>query len=80
MLEVINFKSNNAYINLYVYMFYIGIARRRQWHPTPVFLLGEYHGQRSLVGYSPWSLKESHMTEVTWQQQHVSWVLSQWTL
>ena len=29
---------------------------RRKWQPTPVFLSGEYHGQRSLVGYSPrWS-------------------------
>ena len=29
---------------------------------TPVFLLGESHGQRSLVGYSPWGHKESGMT------------------
>ena len=36
---------------------------RRQWHPTPVFLPGEFHGQRSLVGYSPWDHKESHTTE-----------------
>ena len=28
--------------------------RRRQWHPTPVLLLGEAHGWRSLVGCSPW--------------------------
>ena len=28
--------------------------RRRQWHPTPVLLLGESHGWRSLVGCSPW--------------------------
>ena len=27
---------------------------RRRWQPTPVFLPGESHGQRSLVGYSPW--------------------------
>ena len=27
---------------------------RREWQPTPVFLPGESHGQRSLVGYSPW--------------------------
>ena len=27
---------------------------RREWLPTPVFLPGEFHGQRSLVGYSPW--------------------------
>ena len=30
---------------------------------TPVFLPGEFHGQRSLVGYSPWGQKESDMTE-----------------
>ena len=30
---------------------------------TPVFLPGEFRGQRSLVGYSPWGLKESDMTE-----------------
>ena len=33
--------------------------------PTPVFLPGESHGQRSLVGYSPWGHKESDTTEVT---------------
>ena len=31
--------------------------------PTPVLLPGESHGGRSLVGYSPWGLKESDMTE-----------------
>ena len=31
--------------------------------PTPIFLPGEFHGQRSLVGYSPWGHKESDMTE-----------------
>ena len=30
---------------------------------TPVFLPGQFHGQRSLVGYSPWSCKESDTTE-----------------
>ena len=29
------------------------IPWRREWQPTPVFLPGESHGQRSLVGYSP---------------------------
>ena len=33
--------------------------------PTPVFLLGEFHGQRSLVGNSPWGHKESATTKVT---------------
>ena len=36
---------------------------RRKWHPTPVFLPGESHGQRSLVGCSPWGDKESVRTE-----------------
>jgi len=35
----------------------------RKWQPTPVFLPGEFHGQRSLVGYSPWGRKELDMTE-----------------
>ena len=35
----------------------------RTWQPTPVFLPGEFHGQRSLAGYSPWGHKESDMTE-----------------
>ena len=34
--------------------------------PTPVFVPGESHGQRSLVGYSPWGGKESNMTEATY--------------
>ena len=36
---------------------------RRAWQPTPVFLPGESHGQRNLVGYSPWGCKESDTTE-----------------
>ena len=39
-----------------------GYPWRREWLPTPVFLPGESHGQRSLVGYSPWGHKESDMT------------------
>ena len=34
------------------------IPWRRKWLPTPVFLPGELHGQRSLVGYNPWGCKE----------------------
>ena len=36
---------------------------RRQWQPTPVLLPGKSHGQRSLIGSSPWGCKESDMTE-----------------
>ena len=35
----------------------------KEWQPTPVFLSGEFHEQRSLAGYSPWGLKESDKTE-----------------
>ena len=37
---------------------------RRKWHPlSPIFLLGESHGWRSLASYNPWGHKESDMTE-----------------
>ena len=36
---------------------------RRQWHPSPVLLPGKSHGQRSLVGCSPWGREESDTTE-----------------
>ena len=39
------------------------IPWRREWQPTPVFLPREFHGQRSLAGYSPWGRKESGMIE-----------------
>ena len=35
----------------------------RDWLHTPVFLPGEFHGQRSMAGYSPWGRKELDMTE-----------------
>ena len=35
----------------------------KEMQPTPVILPGEFHGQRSLAGYSPWGSKESGMTE-----------------
>jgi len=38
------------------------IPWRRKWQPTPVFLPGESHGQRSLAGYSPWDCKELGVT------------------
>ena len=35
----------------------------KEWQPTPLFLPGKSHGQRTLVDYSPWDHKESDMTE-----------------
>ena len=39
------------------------ISWMRAWQPTPEFLPGEFRGQRSLVGWSSWGLKESDTTE-----------------
>ena len=39
--------------------------RRRQWHPTPVFLPGESQGRGSLVGCRLWDHMKSDTTEVT---------------
>ena len=40
------------------------IPWRRKWQSTPAFLPGKFHGQRSLVGYSPWSRRELDITEL----------------
>ena len=44
------------------------IPWRRKWQPTPVFLPGESHGQRSLVGYSPWIHRRVRHNLATKQQ------------
>ena len=35
----------------------------KEWLPTPVFLPGEFHRQKSLMGYSPWGCKDSDKTK-----------------
>ena len=59
---------------------------RRKWHPTPVFLPGESHGQRSLVGYSPRGRKELGTTErrylltyTVFHWRHICGIPSCWT-
>ena len=39
------------------------IPWRREWKPIPVFLRGEFHGQRSPVGHSPWGRNKSDVVE-----------------
>ena len=39
------------------------IPWRKSWQPTPVFSLGKFHGQRILVGYSPWGCTQLDTTE-----------------
>ena len=43
---------------------------RRKWQPTTVFLPGKFHGQRSLMGYTPWGCKELGTTEHTHTHTH----------
>ena len=47
-----------------------GLGRSPGWLPTPVFLPGESHEQRSLAGYSPWGHKGLDMTEATNTHTH----------
>ena len=61
------------------------IPWRRSWQSTPIFLPGESHGQRSLMGYSPEGGKQSDTTEVILHSHFpllilgcCSWALSSW--
>ena len=49
------------------------ILWRRKWQPTPVFLPGKSHGQRSLAGYSPWGCKRVRHDLVTKQVLSKFW-------
>ena len=55
-LEVLpqKFQFNFILICLNVFKLLSNFNWRRKWQPTPVFLPGESHGRKSLVGYSPW--------------------------
>ena len=63
---------------------YYDYSWRREWQPTPVFLPGESHGQKSLAGYSSWGRKELDTTE--WLSMHAfmtvvnNTLLSTWNL
>ena len=56
---------------------------RRKWQPTPVFLPGESHGQRDLVGCGPWGCKEADTTEQLTHTHfayiHAKYSLERWT-
>ena len=54
--------------------------KRRKWQPTPVFLPGKFHGQKSLVGCSPRGCKESDTTEHTGMQVKPMWLITLWKL
>ena len=54
------------------------IPWRRKWQPTPVFMPRELHGQRNLVGYSPWDCKELDMVEQLTHFTHICDDLQNW--
>ena len=56
-------KNLPAMEKTYVQTWVRKIPWRREWQPTPVFLPGEFHGQKSLAVYSPWGCKEWGTTE-----------------
>ena len=51
---------------------YVYISWRRKWQPTLVSVPGKFHGQRSLVGYSPWDCERvGHNLATEQQEQHI---------
>ena len=56
------------------------IPLRRAWQPTLVFLPGESHGQRILMGYSPLGLKEPDMTSNLTQHTHIHQIMDNWVI
>ena len=51
------------------------IPWRRKRQPTPVFLPGKFHGQRSMAGYSPWGCRELDMTEQLSTHTGAIWII-----
>ena len=56
------------------------ILWRRKWQPTPIFLPENFHGQRSLTGYSPWGRQEWDMTEHAHTHSPITELCSAWTV
>ena len=54
------------------------IPWRRKWQPTPILLPGKLRGWRSLVGYSPWDLKESDTTKQLHFKQNNKQCIKSW--
>ena len=59
---------------LHSFLWLITFHWRREWQPTPVFLPGEFHGQRSLVVYSPRGHKQVRHDWATNTQYSIAWL------
>ena len=60
---VMKYTLQSAQLNHFAILLKLLITQYCKPQPTPVLLPGKFHGWRSLVGYSPWSHKESDKTE-----------------
>ena len=67
--EHILYNFGDNFLSIFILINNLCVHWRRKWQPTPVFLPGESHGQRILVGYNPWGHKELDTTE--WLSKHV---------
>ena len=54
IIKMLGKKLVSSYIDVFIVMSFKISIQRRQWQPTPLLLPGKFHGQRSLVGCSPW--------------------------
>ena len=62
--SILQLKMNKLRKRRYSFDLWVGKCPwRRQWQPAPVYLPEKFHGQRSLVGYSPWDCQKLDMTE-----------------
>ena len=69
-------ESSCQFKRLQRHRFYPWVSKlswRKAWQPTPVFLPGESHGQRSLAEYSPWGCKELDTTQAHNTQRSALW-------
>ena len=51
------------------------ILWRREWQPAPVFLPGDFHGQKSLAGYCPWSKKLDMTDSISLSLWFLNWAV-----
>ena len=59
-------RQKRLLVSFTVFFFFTSIRKclwRGEWQPTPVFLPGEFHGQRSLAGYNPWGHRDLDTTQ-----------------
>ena len=61
--KIPTFLFRRPLIKWFLNIYWDSEALSRKWQPPPVFLPGEFHGWRRLVGYCPWGCKELDMTE-----------------